>query len=63
MKKSQLKRPIRFMLRFKKNELNQFQAEAAKVGLSKAEFARRRILGIPVVDETPAQAEEVHAAN
>ena len=54
-KKSLLKRKIRFMLRFKKEELSQFQSEANKVGLSKAEFARRRILGVPVVDAEPAE--------
>jgi hypothetical protein len=48
-----LKRPIRFMMRFNNKELKAFTAEATRVGLSKVEFARRKILAIPVMDEKP----------
>lgn len=53
VRKPMLKRPIRFMMRFNNKELKAFTAEATRVGLSKVEFARRKILAIPVMDEKP----------
>lgn len=51
---SKLARPIKFGLRFNRPENKRFKKLALEAGLSRAEFGRRRILGLPIVDlKTP----------
>jgi hypothetical protein len=49
-----LKRSIRFMLRFDAAELRGYRNRAKQSRLSMVEYARRKILDIPIGEETAA---------
>ncbi len=51
-----LKRPKRFMIRFSDKELRSFRAMAERCGISQVEFARRKILDIPIAEIHPGDA-------
>ncbi len=52
-----LKRPIRYMVRFTAQEWKDFSGRATRAGLSKVEYARRRIFGQPIADLTESVEE------
>jgi len=48
--KSKLKRPIPLQLSFSHNQLRYLRQWADNAGLSKAEYARRKIMDMPIAD-------------
>lgn len=52
-----LNRRERFMTRYNDREMRQFKTLAKNAGLSRQEFSRRRVLGLPVVELAPAKQE------
>lgn len=56
--KQNLRRPKGFTIRFNKAEISKFNAAATRTRLSMSEFARRKILDIPVGVQAPQPPEE-----
>jgi len=59
-KKTQfLKRPLRITVRVNRTEFLQCSQRAKRARLSGAEYARRKILDIPIVDAVPQESAAV----
>lgn len=57
-----LNKPYRFMVRFDKAGRKLFEEKAARTGLPLVEYARRKILDIPIADITSAAAQTQEGA-